>query len=655
MQASVAIWVQAQPARRYILRGMDKYKLVRHKGTANTGDPRWHPQMSCGARYPGLEGIELQSAIFADYLVSADDIHIDYFSDDGQELLSRHAVNSRDMRVNREDLVESIKKEGLFEGVSGQAWVIPSGPFVAGQKQAYQLLSHATRAEAVYLAWRQDNTNTKVIQTIQQGIMAKVLDARTPVDVLTHLKLLHNAFHKTGAGTSHIELYDKVDEIEAAWKVYCREQGLSARNMPTKGGNTYFKAQSSWLNQHYPKCFKNMTSFVNARGFLHAMRKDKLYDDYKQMSDSTCHYAHPRLDIDVLIACNHQIQKLISTTYSDTIPKTHLHKLMLLVLRMCLPGKGSKDDPEKDELWIIDSNSKVVLASQCLCCPVTGTVAYKPGKRKREKDTTPKPKADAGSKASSDKKKFKHDMKFLMGAETLTESVQVVAESSPMEDSGSGGEEFDYDREEPAFAVARIDKGKSGNPSERKKLILDDVYAAIMSIMEHIPEDKWVLSSIDQCWREAVYFLLEQHGLSNAFKEITKYSALRYALRQKLAFDHRGLVNVAIEQLPDDVTSSIKSREAASKAVLQTIIGEHEEALSTWFNSNDMELPVETLNCYTVFLLACKKTAKGTQQMNSASMIKVRSLMHQNTRMPSELTLGVPAPLGPQSPQTIGW
>ena len=51
---------------------------------------------------------------------------------------------------SRGRLAEKIMKKGLFEGVAGQAWCIPTGPCITSKRQAYLLLNHATRAEAVY-------------------------------------------------------------------------------------------------------------------------------------------------------------------------------------------------------------------------------------------------------------------------------------------------------------------------------------------------------------------------------------------------------------------------------------------------------------------------------------------------------------------------
>ena len=78
------------------------------------------------------------------------------------------------MQMHRERLVENIMKEGLFEGVVGQAWCIPTSPCIPGKRQAYLLLSHATRAEAAYQCTKQEPSHSRVAQTVEQGIRAKI-------------------------------------------------------------------------------------------------------------------------------------------------------------------------------------------------------------------------------------------------------------------------------------------------------------------------------------------------------------------------------------------------------------------------------------------------------------------------------------------------
>ena len=192
------------------------FSLVRAQGKGS--DPRWLPQVTCANRYPGFEGIKIQSAIFSDYLMIPEDVRVHYYAEDGiTEPLSHHPLSARNMQVNRERLIDNIMKEGIFGGGAGQAWCIPAGPCIPGKRQAYLLLSHGTRAEAVYQCMKQEPINSRIVQTVEHGILAKILDPRTPPDVLKHLKELRNAFHKSRAGTNHIELYAMICDIESAW------------------------------------------------------------------------------------------------------------------------------------------------------------------------------------------------------------------------------------------------------------------------------------------------------------------------------------------------------------------------------------------------------------------------------------------------------
>ena len=84
------------------------------RGQGKSSDPRWLPHVTCASRYPGLEGIELQSAIFSDYLMTSEDVRLPYYAENGStEFPSRHPLNARNMHVNRERLVEPHEGESL--------------------------------------------------------------------------------------------------------------------------------------------------------------------------------------------------------------------------------------------------------------------------------------------------------------------------------------------------------------------------------------------------------------------------------------------------------------------------------------------------------------------------------------------------------------
>ena len=113
------------------------------------------------------------------------------------------------------------------------------------------MISFATRNESLLEARAREPHNTKVQRSIERGILSKVFDHRTPKDVLLHLKDLNNNYHR-GAGTSHVELLARIEEIEKAWVAHKRQLGIRARHLPTKGDNTYHKVFGKWFKDTYP-------------------------------------------------------------------------------------------------------------------------------------------------------------------------------------------------------------------------------------------------------------------------------------------------------------------------------------------------------------------------------------------------------------------
>ena len=119
--------------------------------------------------------------------------------------------------------------------------------------------------------------------------------------------------------------------------------------------------------------------------------------------------------------------------------------------------------------------------------------------------------------------------------------------------------------EPPAFAVGGFAESTGpvapaeSLPTERNKLIFDDVYAAFQGVLEHIRPEQKNAQSIEMCWRQVVYFVIEKRGYGPD-QDINKYSELRQALREKLALDHRAMALGAAASLSAKVVRDIKER-----------------------------------------------------------------------------------------------
>ena len=158
--------------------------------------PSWHASSSAGpqtqvsiqTRYPNLEGKELQTRLFRDWLLLMDDTRLPFLDVHGRETLSRHPLNRESYETLKESYVTSIMETGLMEGVRGQAWAVP----VPNEKERWFLIAHATLVEAVYAAYKRDPQNRYVQATMTDGVVAKVFRTDTPHDVLLYLRRLHN-------------------------------------------------------------------------------------------------------------------------------------------------------------------------------------------------------------------------------------------------------------------------------------------------------------------------------------------------------------------------------------------------------------------------------------------------------------------------------
>ena len=145
-----------------------------------------------------------------------------FFDDKGKRLLWRSVHNKRNHKQVKEEYVQNILDNGVYQGVRGTPWVI------AGTDCLFYHMSYATLAESVYEALERDPTNQNINITFRNGIPgAIVFTPRTPVDVLEYLKELHNNFHG-GVATSFLEVYGKVDEVEAGWIVHMKANNLSS-------------------------------------------------------------------------------------------------------------------------------------------------------------------------------------------------------------------------------------------------------------------------------------------------------------------------------------------------------------------------------------------------------------------------------------------
>ena len=142
-----------------------------------------------------------------------------FFSSDGVRFLYMSKHNARNHKRVREKYVQRVLRSGIFVGVRGAPWVLASDE----QPPVFYLMSYATLAESVYEAALREPENKFVKISLENGIPGAIIfNARTPADVLTYLKELHNDFH-AGVDTSFLEIYLKIEDIEASWLAHAKD------------------------------------------------------------------------------------------------------------------------------------------------------------------------------------------------------------------------------------------------------------------------------------------------------------------------------------------------------------------------------------------------------------------------------------------------
>lgn len=263
-------------------------------------------------RFPDLDGSLLQACVMDNYVVKTN-VTLPLYKN-GVKMLSRHPLNQRAHDVVKETYVASILAKGNVVGVRGAPWALP-GP----TEGEHLLLSYGTLAEAVYEAHAREPTNPFVLHALKLGLPgATVFHPRTPPDVLSYMKSLHNEFH-AGARTSFAELYNAVDEVEAAWSASKLEKGITARACPSSGEQTYEKQYWRFVSATFPKQFKNWHQWDNAKSFKRSMVKAELFDEYKRIVGSRCDFLSALLDTDAVISNNHAVACMMLANFANTL------------------------------------------------------------------------------------------------------------------------------------------------------------------------------------------------------------------------------------------------------------------------------------------------------------------------------------------------
>ena len=141
-----------------------------------------------------------------------------------------------------------------------------------------------------------------------------------------------------------------------------------ARNLPTKGPNSYFKQYWAWLQLHHKGTFKSWNSFFKTKCFNRQMRALKQFDAFQEKAALKCDFAHPAMQMDDSLHLLYDILQAV-TKFNSTIPQEHLNIVLQQTLRLAYPcPPETSDDQDFGEIQLRTHKN----ASRVAYCRLTG-------------------------------------------------------------------------------------------------------------------------------------------------------------------------------------------------------------------------------------------------------------------------------------------
>ena len=484
-------------------------------------------QTSVYSRFPGLDGVLLQEAIWTAYAIEKNAC-IPFVRADGKTPnVVRHRLNDRDQEATVEALATSIEKRGALVGVRGLAWAVkPDGD------GPYQMISWGHLCDAVLLAASRSPSNPYVQATLKKGIVnAVVFNHSTPDDVLLHLVRLHNEFHR-GSGESFLDVLSDLKILEQRWAIHRKAQKIVARG--GTGEASYATIYWKWVQQSRPGFASSWQQYESWKAVLSFLERNNFYDDFKAEFNRVTRFMEPRIKNDNVLSLMHHAAQLL-TKVQSTVPAWLFKAIVFELFKFIVPVRVSPrgdvvkqvgDDEEEhgDAIpWVF---STVMLDKlKWLDTPMQGSTVYNPNAKK--------------AKAAPPRKKQRNGT------------------SPPLE----------------ADEAMTMDV-KTAEGDSRPKVWIDDVVAAMMTVLndcrygDEPPADqrvqvvvKWLLSlSFCFCFVKTVHL----NG-----KCFAKWSDVRTELKRTLyaALRHTSSIPLDSAQLLLDVANSLTVSPTDSKAV----------------------------------------------------------------------------------------
>jgi len=295
-------------------------------GSSEVVNKLFGPCESIAERFPGLDGVLLQEAIWTAYAIERD-ANIDYFKPDGTPNVCRHRLNDRDQEATTESLACSVERQGALVGVRGNAWAVKGADM-------YNMLTWGHLCEAVLMAAGRSPDNAYVKATLKRGIVsATIFGPQTPDDVLHHLVRMHNNFHR-GSSSSFVDLLSDLVKIEAKWAIHRQQNKIQSRG--GTGENAYQALYWKFVSSKYPNFCSTWPQYESWKTVLNFLEKKKMFGDFKTEFNKITKFMDARLKNDVVMSmlhhCINSLAKIAPCTTEGLFKLFHLE-----LFKFCIP------------------------------------------------------------------------------------------------------------------------------------------------------------------------------------------------------------------------------------------------------------------------------------------------------------------------------
>ncbi|CAK0815268.1 unnamed protein product, partial [Prorocentrum cordatum] len=179
-----------------------------------TGGEMWIEKASVDVRYPGLQGILLQEAVFDDYSVRRN-VTLQFFDDDGAQTIVPHPENVRKQEAIVNHYARLVRDYGVIPGVRGEPRGIQSD---TASGMPALMVTYGTLSRAVYKAAKKWPENKMAQVSLTRGLRnATLFDSRAPKDVIRWLRDWHSEFHN-GSRFTLLQYWEHLSDMSAEYQ-----------------------------------------------------------------------------------------------------------------------------------------------------------------------------------------------------------------------------------------------------------------------------------------------------------------------------------------------------------------------------------------------------------------------------------------------------